>query len=325
MTVLSNRHPPSPPGWQVWHDSGSILDIETVTGRIAAGGYQGLAWYDLDGTRTEIDPPVGESWQVRALLATGSGRLLVGHAAGLSIIDPDGTIQQAGWPDDQACQVECLEPFRDGVIVVGTTSGVYVTDETSPGRSMTLTIWDDAACLASSRVFDCLLDSWDGLWCGTYNAPAGGVSYWDGTGWRHWTMADGLPHADITSLLETADGSVWAGCGFKTAGGAARFARGETGWELVETLGEDELAGPKVRSIFEDSRGWVWFGSEEDGLVIRHDGETRALLTQREGLPHLEIMSYLEAADGAVWIGTLNGLARIERPVVDTLLSATGS
>ena len=62
------------------------------------------------------------------------------------------------------------------------------------------------ALLADSRGF---------LWIGTTT----GLSRFDGTAFKSYGVADGLPHAVINSLLEDRDGNIWVG----THAGLARM------------------------------------------------------------------------------------------------------
>lgn len=66
-----------------------------------------------------------------------------------------------------------------------------------------------------------------------------------------------------------------------------------------------------VRSIFQDRRGRYWFGSDKEG-VARLDAAGFTMFTQARGLPGDQIRSIQEAADGTIWLGTGNGVARID-------------
>jgi len=97
-------------------------------------------------------------------------------------------------------------------------------------------------------------------------APAGGLNRLEGGRWQHWTEADGLPHPNVTSILQARDGRVWVGLGLFQQGGCAVFRRGDDGrWALERCLPRSELAGPKVRSLCQDRRGRHWLGYESDG------------------------------------------------------------
>lgn len=78
---------------------------------------------------------------------------------------------------------------------------------------------------------------------------------------------------------------------------------------------EDGLSHSKVYSIFQDSAGFLWFGTE-DGLN-RYDGYNLTVYKQDPrnpgSLSHNRILAIHEDSFGDVWIGTLGGLNKYER------------
>ena len=66
-----------------------------------------------------------------------------------------------------------------------------------------------------------------------------------------------------------------------------------------------------IRAIFQDSRRRYWIGSDKEG-VTRLDAAGFTTFTQVEGLPSNQIRSIQEDADGAIWVGTGHGVARID-------------
>jgi ligand-binding sensor domain-containing protein len=70
------------------------------------------------------------------------------------------------------------------------------------------------------------------------------------------------------------------------------------------------LAGERVRSIFQDRDGVMWFGSEYDGLA-RYDGRHWTVFTKADGLAASEIKTMLEDVDGNLWLGTSDGVIRL--------------
>ena len=68
-----------------------------------------------------------------------------------------------------------------------------------------------------------------------------------------------------------------------------------------------ELAGPKVRSLYQDRAGRMWLGHEYDGITVRFQGRTVRFITMTDGLPAREVMTMRQAPDGALWLGTLGG------------------
>ena len=69
----------------------------------------------------------------------------------------------------------------------------------------------------------------------------------------------------------------------------------------------DGLAHDTVNRIVPDSRGFLWFCTE-DGLS-RFDGFRFKNYTQEQGLPHRNINDFLETSDGTYLVATSNGLA----------------
>jgi len=61
-----------------------------------------------------------------------------------------------------------------------------------------------------------------------------------------------------------------------------------------------------VQCMLEDSHGNLWFGTW-DGLV-KYDGETITVYTEKEGLLMNNVLSLHEDSRGKIWIGTWNGV-----------------
>jgi ligand-binding sensor domain-containing protein/serine phosphatase RsbU (regulator of sigma subunit) len=60
-----------------------------------------------------------------------------------------------------------------------------------------------------------------------------------------------------------------------------------------------------VRSLFEDSRGNIWIGTQ-NGLTI-YDGEVFTSITKETGLAGTSVLKITEASNGIIWIGTNDG------------------
>ena len=100
--------------------------------------------------------------------------------------------------------------------------------------------------------------------------------------------------------------TLWFATGFADRGGATRLTDGV--WSGLSR--QDGLAGEKVRSVFQDQAGRLWFGSEYDGLAILSEGSWR-ILTPNEGLSGWEVKEIVQDSDGAYWLGTEDGVTRI--------------
>lgn len=67
----------------------------------------------------------------------------------------------------------------------------------------------------------------------------------------------------------------------------------------------DGLPGNLVYGILQDSKGYMWFGSENG--VCRFDGKTFITYTHRDGLSDNTVLNIYEDKKGRIWFLTLNG------------------
>ncbi|HZT61424.1 MAG TPA: two-component regulator propeller domain-containing protein [Pyrinomonadaceae bacterium] len=70
----------------------------------------------------------------------------------------------------------------------------------------------------------------------------------------------------------------------------------------------DGLASDQINRIVRDSRGFMWFATEEG--LSRFDGYAFTNYTTDQGLPHRTVNDILETRDGTYWIATDGGLCR---------------
>src|SRR5260370_24140195 len=70
----------------------------------------------------------------------------------------------------------------------------------------------------------------------------------------------------------------------------------------------DGLARDGINRIVRDSRGFLWFCTEEG--LSRFDGYTFTNYTTDQGLPHRNVIDLLEAHSGVYWVATSGGLCR---------------
>lgn len=71
------------------------------------------------------------------------------------------------------------------------------------------------------------------------------------------------------------------------------------------------LQANQIISVYEDSKGKLWFGTLEGGLVSwDREKEKFSSLTQEDGLPNNNVYGVLEDGDGLLWITTNKGLSQ---------------
>ena len=128
---------------------------------------------------------------------------------------------------------------------------------------------------------------------------------------RFWNSPDfeGGNRVTLEALYLDHAGRVWAG----TDHGATWFENGQpaTHW------GELGLPTNSVRSIYETRDGTFWFGTWQAGAVrwrsrqaAAATGHSSQRYTVAEGLADDRVFVFHEDTDGALWIGTHNGLSR---------------
>jgi ligand-binding sensor domain-containing protein/two-component sensor histidine kinase len=202
----------------------------------------------------------------------------------------------------------------------------------------TSTIWRSQDGLPENIVQALLQDREGYLWVGT----TGGLTRFDGA--RFSPVNDGTtPTLSVNSffcLLLSRDGTIWAGT---EGGGLLHFA---PSGDVRTYAAPDGLTDAFVRSLFEDSRGRLWVGTD-NGLFLK-EGEhlvrvdqpgahgaldVHAIIEDNEhhivaGGSHLislgggqdreiplpgvysqnKVVSILDASDGTLWVGTASGL-----------------
>ena len=130
---------------------------------------------------------------------------------------------------------------------------------------------------------------------------------------RSWTTSDGLPGNSATDIIQTEDGYIYIG----TYEGLVRF----NGYDF--TVFKRGLNGKtsflSARTVFEDSKGNLWIGSNDEGLEkISKDGNIKYDIYT--GLPNNSVRSIEEDKEGNIWVGTAAGLVyinaegKIQRP-----------
>ena len=72
---------------------------------------------------------------------------------------------------------------------------------------------------------------------------------------------------------------------------------------------QDGLPDMKIECVFQDSRGYLWIGTHEKG-VVRYDWDQFRTFTRRDGLAGDGVYSILEDPQGDLWFGTDGGLTR---------------
>ena len=142
-------------------------------------------------------------------------------------------------------------------------------------------------------------DSDTGIFGGGY-ALSGQVKG-SGYSYKIYDSSNGLSTSESMCILGSRDGYVYIG-GYS---GVMRYDGSE-----FERL--DASKGiTSARIIFEDSRGRIWVGTNDNG-VVAVDGENSIHYTYKDGLPSSSIRSFAEDPEGNIFIGTTTGLCYVD-------------
>lgn len=141
------------------------------------------------------------------------------------------------------------------------------------------------------------------LWVGTRE---GGAAHWDPRTWLLGLYRSAtFQGAAISSFADDGDGTLWVGI----ASGGLIQLNSASGHEL--RLGEEQ-----VTALQYDPTGGLWIGTRNAGLE-RLDLSTHQRVSYRHAgrsphsLPSDEIVCLLRDRQGALWVGTGSGLARV--------------
>lgn len=280
---------------------------------------QGYLWcnsldYDLD--RIDVGDPLDRADDIWSHFAVGEGTITSNRFV-RAVQDPGGNRWMLS--DDVA-----YEEGRWGIDIASAAGDDWLAVNPSTHPPM-----------EAGNVFDCVFDQ-----SGAFLALRGyGVRYW-GTGGFSWSAltstagdywytviaADQLPSAELWALERGADGSLWIG----TSGGLVRYRAGQIDSFTVKTdFSGDGLIGATVYDVEIDRHGMIWAATSRGLNRISPEGEitgawTTAAMWQAElqfvypddviaPLPnHICLALAYDPAGDFLWIGTDNGLARLD-------------
>ncbi len=301
--------------WPIIKGIGEISTIVEQGDVIWAGGRDGV--FEIDrfnfSIRRKLETDIKFEY-VKALLVDKSGVLWIGHINGLTRYDGTSfyTYNEENGLRDK--RVNALLEDTNDRLWIGTWRGCAILEHE---RWTYLSTNDGLSHEMVNVIYE---DTRGSMWFGSYVAPAGGISCLHKGGRQIFSVENGLPHNNITDIKEDSSGNVWIGAGLLDRGGACRFIFSDGKWELGERLNKkDGLAGEKVRSIFCDDNGGLWFGSEYDGIAYNTNGKW-SIYTEKDGLSHNEVKCIIKDAEGNLWLGTYDGITVLVRHWLDKII-----
>lgn len=268
-----------------------------------------------------------------------------------SALDPNRSLKEFGhqaWVTENGLPqntVQAIVQTRDGYLWVGTQEGLARFD----GLSFTVFDKENTPAFKSNDIRFLHEDQQGRLWIST---SYGLVCRHNGQ-FTSFTVNEGLPDNSIGPIVEDMSGNVWIG----TGGGLTRFENGnfktltaEQGLSrnVIQTLcarangtilvgtsaGVQSLSGDRftswttlpdvpaanITAIAESKNGYLWFGTLDGLFGIEKEGATPVSIS----LPNNRISALRIDREGALWIATAGGTARLLNGNVQTFTSADG-
>ena len=130
-----------------------------------------------------------------------------------------------------------------------------------------------------------------------YDGFLGGVVVFDGVRWTHYTPPEMTRYA--YGIGQSSDGILWFG---------GRLF-GFDGVREVQFTGPEELTDDFIDAVY--TQGDLWLGSRTYG-VFRYDGTAWQQFDYGDGLADNEVRSIFQDRDGAIWVGTAEGVSRFD-------------
>jgi signal transduction histidine kinase/ligand-binding sensor domain-containing protein len=238
------------------------------------------------------------------LLALTDGRLLASTRLGAVIRETDGTWvrQDFSSPSLTRSYTQPVAEAADGSLWIGARS--VLLRQARPGAP-----WESQSSgFASDEthfIHDLVWGADGALWAsiGNWGRQTGQLHRQSAAGWE--AVSDrAVYNAGIPLWLFTdARGELWH--------------VGE-GQHLVRRLGDEVVRygrlplapGDGILAMAEDGEGNYWLGTKDAGLICLRPRQVRTLRVA-DGLPDDNCWALLEASDGALWVGTEGGVARM--------------
>jgi len=241
--------------------------------------------------------------------------LMIGVAltAPANALDPQKFISQfthTSWTakDGIPGPVRAIAQTPDGYLWLGTEAGLYRFD------GLRFAAWKPSSGqqFRDSSVLSLCVARDGSLWIGF---GSGGITQLRDGHLKNYSHADGVPTGGILSVVEDANGSIWAGGQY----GLSKLDSG--GWRQVGT--ELGYPAPGAQVIFVDRRGNLWvatdgfdFGLGKDSVrrntILTLAANAKRFAATQEAVGQVWMMA--EAPDGEVWIADTTG--RTARPIM---------
>jgi len=244
----------------------------------------------------------GERWS--SLTQDGQGRVWGGTASGLLVqFGADGSARVQG----RGLQIVYgLLADRQQRLWVASSDGVATLALQTPApRRPALSLFQPDGAAVTDYTVACQAPD-DSIWL---RSP-GHLSHYDGSAWHIYSREKLLAGAELSAMACSADGSLWL---TDAQNRLYRARLGQQGWQF-QRIDKRLFADADIIGLREDSRGWLWVGTDA-GIAVWNRDHWR-FFNQNDGLVWNDSNGciFFEDRDGSMWIATSNGASHVLHP-----------
>jgi signal transduction histidine kinase/ligand-binding sensor domain-containing protein len=265
--------------------------------------------------------------QANDFLETSKGTYLVATSAGIARLNPHGSPSSRENPlftvylpdNPKAKRFQVLYEDRDGQIWVGSSDGLYKLNESGGEFKLEFVpLGESLAAGLGVYIAEIIKDRRGALWVGTQESGLFRLRA-DGKVER-FTTANGLPNNVVVSLLEDADGRIWAGMREPDSGGLCLLkSEPDANGSIVARLytKKDGLPANWIPDLLQTGDGRFWVATIAGLCLWQERGEAGGSVcktyTAKNGICDLDVWSLIEDKNGNLWTGSKCGAKKVAR------------
>lgn len=247
-------------------------------------GVEFRKWYEEDGLPNN---------RINALRQTADGKIWLGTDAGLAYLENENIFTPSVFePIREAVVLSIYEDAEESLWIATEGSGLWKYDRM--GELVNISHQFGYRNMLARAVVE---GSGGLIWVGTSE----GLFSFNGTSFKKYRSADGIPEIPINEMKISPDGDLWM------ASEAGLIKKSEENIQLFQTGAG--LNDCRLHSLSFSPDGGVWVGSESGASYF--DGESFKNYTSQNGLNAVIVYKTLVDREGNVWLGTLGGGANI--------------
>ena len=241
-------------------------------------------WYEEDGLPNN---------RVNALMQSRNGEIWIGTDAGIAYLKNDTIYTPAVFePVLESVVLSIYEDSDEAIWIATEGSGLWKYER--PGTFTNVSDHHGYRNMMARAVVE---DTEGVMWVGTSD----GLFSYDGTNFRKYRSADGIPEVSVNEMKVNESGELWM------ATDAGLIVVTEDGVKIYDR--ETGLKDNRLYSLSFSDQGDIWVGSESGASFF--DGERFKNYTSENGLNAVIVYETMIDREGNVWLGTLGGGANI--------------